>query len=311
MYDNIDLKLDSVEAPGVDLLNDIPERLNRPNMTTFSDGAVSISGYLGTLKVRVSSQAVKVKDSSLCKWYLGDNFQGLSRGDTRLAIEKLSDSLLLPMDRATVTRIDVAHNLIVKHEKAVYFNHLGALQYFKRLEQPNGLYYSNTLKTLLLYEKVHEQKDKGQPVPEMYQGREVIRYEQRYKRRLLQCFNLPELRASSLYDPAFYIDLVNRWRGDYERIKKLNEIQIDYSMIKTKREQALQAILFYIKERGGEIKVLEEIKEAQTKGELSKKQAYDLRQQVEEACKCDLMTARSEVIEELDKKVKEAARFYL
>lgn len=311
MYDNIDLKLDSVEAPGVDLLNDIPGRLTRPNMTTFSDGAVSISGYLDSLKVRVSKQGVKIKDSSLCKWYLGDNFQGLSRGDTRLAIEKLSDSLLLPMDRATVTRIDVAANLIMQHEKSVYFNHLGALQHFKRLEQPNGLYYSNTLKTLLLYEKVHEQKDKGQAVPDMYQGREVIRYEQRYKRRLLQCFNRPELRSSSLYDPAFYIDLVNRWRGDYDRIKKLNDIQIDYSMIKTKREQALQAILFYIQERGGETKVLEEIKEAQTKGELSKKQAYDLRQQVEEACKCDMMTARSEAIEELDKKVKEAARFYL
>jgi len=311
MYDNINLILRVDEAPGVDLLNDLPARLTRPNMTTFSDGAVSISGYLGSLKVRVSEQAVKIKDSSLCKWYLGDNFQGLSRGDTKLAIEKLSDSLLLPMDRATVTRIDVAQNFIMKYAKSVYFDHLGTLQYFNRLPQPNGLYYTNSRKTLLFYEKVYEQTVKGQPVPEMYWNRQVLRYEQRYKKRLLQCFNLSELRASTLHDPAFYVNLVNRWRSDYERIKKINDIQINYSMIRTRKDQARQALLFYIQERGGELAVIKEIKEAYKQGKLTGKQAHDLKGQIEEACKCDLMTARSEVIEELDKKVKEAARFYL
>jgi hypothetical protein len=68
MYDNIDLKLDKNEVKGVDLLNDLPARLTRPNKTIFDDGAVSITGYLGSLKVRVSDQAVKIFDSSLCKW---------------------------------------------------------------------------------------------------------------------------------------------------------------------------------------------------------------------------------------------------
>ena len=311
MYDNIDMKLGIEEAGGVDLLHDLPGRLTRSNKTTFENGDVSISGYLGSLKVRVSEQSIKIKDSSICKWYLGDNFQGLSRGDTRHAIENLSDLLCLPMDRATVTRIDVAVNLIMKYEKSVYFDHLGTLKYFNRLPHPNGLYYSNTLKTLLFYEKVHEQTDKGQPIPEMYRGRDVLRYEQRYKKRLLQCFNLPKLTASTLYDPVFYVNLVNRWMSDYERIKKINDIQIDYTMIKTKKDQARQALLFYVKERGGELTVINEIREAYKRGDLKKKQAYDLRQQVEEACKCDFMTSRSEVIEELDKKVKEAARFYL
>jgi len=311
MYDNIDLILRVDEAPGVDLLHDLPARLTRPNMTTFEGGEVSISGYLDSLKVRVSERAVKIKDSSLCKWYLGDNFQGLSRGDTRLAIEKLSDLLFLPMNRATVTRIDVAQNFIMKYAKSVYFDHLGTLQYFNRLPQPNGLYYSNSRKTLLFYEKVHEQTDKGQPVPEMYRNRQVLRYEQRYKKRLLQCFNRPELRACTLYDPAFYIDLVNRWRSEYERIKKINDIQIDYSMIQGKKDFARQALLFYIQEKGGELAVINEIREAYKKRELTKKQAHDLKGQIEEACKSDVMTCSSDVIQELDKKVKEAARFYL
>ena len=310
MYDNIDMRLGIEEAQGVDLLQDIPGRLTNQKNMTF-ERKPFVSGYLGSLKVGVSEKALKIKDSSLCKWYLGDNFQGLSRGDTRHAIEKLSDLLLLPMDRAIVTRLDVAANLIMRYDKAVYYNHLGNLQYYKRFEQPNGLYYSTEDKVIIFYEKVHEQTDKGQPIPEMYRGRDVLRYEQRYKRKLLQCFNLPELRASTLYDPDFYVNLVNRWRSEYERIKKLNDIHLDYNMIKTKKDQARQAILFYVQERGGELAVINEIKEAYKKGELTGKQTHDLKEQVEEACKCDLLTARSEVIEELDKKVKEAARFYL
>ena len=311
MYDSIDLKLDIKEAPGIDLLNEIPTRLTQPSITTFADGAISITGYLESMKVRVSNQAVKVIDTSLCKWFLGDNFQGLSRGDTKKAVEKLSDLLLLPMDKAAVTRIDVAQNFIMRHKKAIYFDHLGGLQYFNRFQQNNGLYYLNTNKTLLFYEKVYEQQDKGQPIPAMYQGRQVLRYEQRYKKRLLQYFNLAELRASLLYDPVFYTTIVNRWKSDYEKIKKINDIQINYSMIKTKKDQANQALLFYITQRGGELNVINEIREAYKKGELTKKQAHDLRQQVQEACKLEVMTTNSDLIIELDKKVNEAARFYL
>jgi len=311
MYDNIDLKLPAEEAGGMNLLNEIPARLTKCSQTVYDNGSTSVIGYHGILKVRVTEQAVKIHDSSLCKWFLGDNFQGMARGDVRRSIEKLSDVLHLPMHRADVTRIDVAQNLIMKHEKAVYFNHLGTLQYYNRFLQANGLYYTNTNKVLLFYEKVHEQTDKGQPIPEMYRGRVVLRYEQRYKRRLLQTFNLPELKASTWNDPVFYCGIIDRWRSEYERIRKINDIQINYSMVKTKKEQAIQAILFYIDQRGGELQVIGEIREAYKRGELTKKQAHDLRSQVEEACRAKVLTSTSDVIQELDKKVKEAVRFYL
>lgn len=311
MYDNTDLTLPREEARGIDLLKDVPGKLTKLNKTVFENGAVSFTGYLESMKVRVSERAVKVIDSSLCKWYLGDNFQVLSRGDTRQAIEKLGDLLHLPMDRATVTRIDVAQNFIMNYEKAMYFDHLGTLQYFQRFQQQNGLYYSNSTKTLVFYEKAHEQLVKGQTIPELYNGRCVLRYENRYKRRLLQEFNLPELRAAKLYEAGFYCDLVNRWRSNYENIKKINEIQIDYSIVRTKKQFSNLTILNYIKQRGGELQVIGEIKDAYKKGDLNKKQAYDLRVQVEQACKADLLTSSSDVILELNQKVKEAARFYL
>jgi len=308
MYDTIDLKLPIEEAGGANLLNDIPGRLTRCSKHTY-DNFTTIIGYHDSLKVIVSEQAVKIQDSSLCKWYLGNNFQALSRGDVRRAVEMMSDELHLPMTRANITRIDVAQNFIMKHEKAVYFDHLGTLQYFQRFRQNNGLYYSNSNKTLLFYEKVHEQAVKGQPIPEMYHGREVLRYEQRYKKRLLQCFNLPEMKARTLYDPAFYQEIVDRWRSEYEGIKKINDIQINYNMVKTKKDQAIQAILYYVTHRGGELSVINEIREAYKRGELTKKQAHDLKNQVEKACQAKELTCSSDVILELDKKVYEAARF--
>lgn len=311
MYDNIDLKLPVEEAGGVDLLNTIPGQLSRYSQTVYENGIVSIIGYYGSLKIKVTEQNVKIFDSSLCKWYLGDNFQTLTRGDTRKAIERLSDELHLPMDQSIVTRIDVAQNFIMNHEKGIYFDHLGNLQHFQRHRQNNGLYYSNLNKTLLFYEKTHEQTIKGQPIPEMYKGRQVLRYEQRYKKRLLQCFNLPELKAFKLFDELFYINIIDRWKSEYEKIKKINDIQINYSMVKTKKDQALQAILFYVSQRGGELQVINEIKEAYKRGELSKKQAHDLRSQVEVACKSESLTATSDVIFELDKKVRESTKFYL
>jgi len=148
MYDNINMKLSIAEAKGIDFINDIPGLLTRCSQTTFDNGSISISGYHGSLKVRVSEQAVKIQDSSLCKWFLGDNFQALTRGDVRRAVERLSDELHLPMNRANITRIDIAQNFIMNHEKDVYFNHLGALQYFQRYQQNNGLYYLNSNKIL-------------------------------------------------------------------------------------------------------------------------------------------------------------------
>jgi hypothetical protein len=46
-------------------------------------------------------------------------------------------------------------------------------------------------------------------------------------------------------------------------------------------------------------------------GELSNKQAYDLRMAISEACKVeDGLTVQSDVIAELDRKVNDAVRFY-
>jgi len=141
MVDNIDFKIRSYDVGGIDFLSQTPLYFDVTGEHCFK-GENVITGTLdGLLRVSASQRGVNVTDGSLCKWYLGDNFQTMERGDTQRAIEKLSDILHLPMNEATITRIDVAQNFIIRHPPEVYFNHLGSSYPYKRLEQPDGLYY--------------------------------------------------------------------------------------------------------------------------------------------------------------------------
>ncbi len=313
MYDNIDLSLQREQAGCIDLLAEIPLLLEKTSEHSFNDGeSVTISGFIDNLKVNVTEKRVKIIENSLCKWYLGENFQTLSRGDTKRAIEKMSDLIHLPMQKADVTRIDLAQNFIVKLETPVYYNHLGLLQYYSRLEQNRGLYYNNNNRKLIFYDKVAEYKHKNLPVPEMYQNRNVLRYEMRFTRQLLKQFNTAHLRAEKLYDEQFYINIINRWYDEYKNINKIrNQNNIDFTMIDTKEKLKLQGVLLLIHQQGGEIEFYKSISEAQKKGELTKKQAFDLRNLIKEAGKSKLLTSESDVITELDKKIKEAVKFYV
>ncbi len=166
---------------------------------------------------------------------MGDNFKTLSRGDTKRAIEQISDCLKLSFDRADLTRIDVAQNFIMRYDEKLYYPYLGELQYFKRLEQDNGLYYKNGGKTSLFYGKEYEQKVKRNYIPELYKDKNVLRYEYRLLKRLGETLNEPKVKVYMLYDEVFYSNMVRMWKENYLKIHKYNdaikyyEIAIDIS----------------------------------------------------------------------------------
>ena len=128
MYDTVNFRLLQSEAGGVDFLAEMPCFLENVGIHDYNGEAV-ITGSLNGLKISLNKYQMKIKEGSLCKWYLGDNFQTMGRCDTQRAIEKLSDTLHVPMSKATVTRLDIAQNFITRHPPEVYLNHLGALKY--------------------------------------------------------------------------------------------------------------------------------------------------------------------------------------
>lgn len=311
MYDNIDFILRKENCPGVDFLATIPQYLSSSGIAHGVDrfGQKYVSGYYENFCIKVTEPRIKIYKGSLCKYFLGDNFKTLSRSDSMRAVEKMSDELHIPVDLANITRIDAAQNLIVQHPERAYYSLLGEAQYYERAPKGNGLYYNNNLRTLVFYGKEHEQKVKGQPIPELYRERHIIRYEMRYKERLAKQFNRPEIIAATLYDELFYTEIVNRWRDEYRAIKKNKSNLFNMKPTGSTKELLANLALIAILEMG-QPNVLNIVKIWQEGGEISRKQAYDLRTAINSLSNCPKGEAGSELIIELDRKIKEAAQFH-
>ncbi|MDR1552590.1 MAG: hypothetical protein LBS69_03885 [Prevotellaceae bacterium] len=316
MYDNLTLKLRNTEATDIDFLNETAKYFDITGKHNFNNETV-LSGILhNDFKITANRNGVNIS-GSLCKYYLGDNFQTLGRSDTQRAIEKLSDRLHLPLVKATVSRLDVAQNLIVNKPVNVYYNHLGELKHSGRAAVTNGagtietLYYYQSKGLLIFYDKIKEQKDKRQPIPELYKNSNVLRYEQRYQRRLPKAFNVERVTAAMLYNEKFYINLLDMWKNSYFAIKKINDITLNFENMKGKKDLYTLGLLSLIETAGGELAIITQIKEAYKSGKLTKKADYDMRQAIKAACREKVgITAKNECIFELDKKVNEAVKFY-
>ena len=166
------------------------------------------------------------------------------------------------------------------------------------------------MRQLVFYDKVKEQKAKHETIPEIYSNRHLLRYEMRFKTRLRQQFNQTEVRASLLYDEPFYMGIINRWYNEYKAIQKINEITLNFAAMRTKREFYKAGLLTLIEKSGGELAMINQINEAYQTSKLTKKEAFDLRQAVKDACKAEFATVESDLIQELNEKVKQSVRFY-
>ncbi len=307
MYDNTDKTLHKDVCPKTDFLKTVPQLLSNISNHGVNQFGEYVTGYLDNLKVSITNDRVKIYDSSLCKYYLGDNFQTLTREDTKRAIEKISDCLQLPFDLANVTRIDFAQNLNMQFDEKVYYPYLGEAQYYNRLEQNNGLYYNNQMRQLVFYGKEYEQRVKKQPIPEQYKDRNILRFELRFRKQLRKQLKQPEITAGLLSEEAFFMSLVKRWENEYLAIQKINsnlrKMKPTGSTKKLTENLALLSIIEL-----GQSHVLEKIEEWQKTGIITKKQAKDHRDKIKLLSKIPMDEKGNELINELNRKIKEAAQ---
>lgn len=105
--------------------------------------------------------------------------------------------------------------------------------------------------------------------------------------------------------------MLQRWRDTYNKISKINDINYNFQKMKSKQQLYKFGVLSLIERVGGEIEFLAQIQEAQKRGELTAKQAHDLRQAVKRACQeQEGLTVKNGAIDELNRKIAEAVAFY-
>ena len=189
MIDTIEFYIRSDTLNNIDYLTNIPPLLNNVSETVFENGNFSIKGWYKGFDISLSQSKINFKKGSICKYYLGDNQQVLRRGDFERSIQKLSDELNLPIKKGQCTRLDFGHNIVLNHEPELYLMYLGDLQYFDRSLFKHGLYYMNKSKQIIFYNKIHEQKTKGNYIKPILENQHLLRYEYRLKNRLPQYFN--------------------------------------------------------------------------------------------------------------------------
>ena len=133
MFDTININLRSIDTQQLNFVKTVTRDLNVD--TTTSRYGTTYTSHIDNLTIRTTTQGLSIGNGSLCKFLHGNNIVNFTRTDTRLAFEKLSDTLHISLNNATVSRMDVAYNFDVTYPPESYFYHLGNLPYYKRLEQ--------------------------------------------------------------------------------------------------------------------------------------------------------------------------------
>lgn len=308
MYDTVNLWLPMHDIGNLNVSTVLQQMQDYTEHET-KDGQNYYTGTFDNYKVSVSGQGVSLK-GSLAKYFLPDNFHTLTRSDSTRAFIQLSDELHLPVLKAKVRRIDFAQNLLMDYPPETYYPYLGECRYFLRQPQGKSLYYSNGQKQKVFYNKVAEGKEKKLIIPDVWNDKNVLRYENRHLNRLTDQFKMPDITASTLTDQDFYMTVFDKWLSDYEAIQKINSINFNLDDMKSPKDFWKQLNLMAVNLIGQE-KLMQEIENLRAKKAFDKPEYYSrVKKEIRELCNDEDHTKQSDLISELDRKIKASKRYY-
>ena len=231
MYDKVKFWINREDMAGT--FSAIPCLLTKATEQTDREpGEFKIFGSLDTLKVSVFCSGISII-GSLSKYYYPNTVYPLDRCTTKQAIDKLADALHFDVSKANVTGLEFGTVLLLSHPVHEYLARLGAMPYpFLRYHfEPGTLYYRTRAKeqpiTCAFYDKILEAKKSGLSIPTGFESQNLLKYEIRFNRRLPKLLNVPEVKASTLTDKAFYKMLLRRWQQVYFQTDRQAKIKTD------------------------------------------------------------------------------------
>jgi len=302
MYDSIGLWLPSEEigTPNIKHLSSLLKNFAEIKKHEI----LSHSGMLGeNIIVYLNQSGISLK-GSISRYYNSHNFDSLSLSDTKRTIEKLSDELLLPVSKSKVTRLDVMpQNIITNYKPKNYYPYLSTSKYFKKIMHQESIEYRNHRKSKIIYDKIAQAKSNREKIPVQWSNKNVLRYELRFKNRLPKQFNMPEVKASTLYSEEFQILCLEKWHEEFKSINTLNIIKTNMNNIKTASDimqfLAYEGLLSMGYENA--LRMIDTLKEKET---MSNLEAYSrAKSKIKQLANNKDITEQSELITELESKV--------
>jgi hypothetical protein len=247
---------------------------------------------------------------SICKYFLGNNAETLTRQDTERAIESLSDALGLPMASAMVHRIDVGANLVMKYPLASYMPLLGDAPYMKKSfwADRQTVQYSNKRRVMVFYDKLADMERLKESIPEPVQGKNLLRVELRLLKKSAKQLGKNQITGADLYNELFYIKPIDKFNEQYFLIQKLRK---ETAISMKGQKEFLYSLAFWgLQSLGGQDTALGLLKAEKEKGNLSKMQMSRLKAKLKEIATMRLADGGAGEIMELDSKIRQAVSYY-
>lgn len=253
----------------------------------------------------ITDDYIKLYKGSISKAAIGNNVQSMTTRDLKDTIDGYSDLFHLPLDRASITRLDFGWNIITTQQPKCYYPYLGQLARFHRCTERHSLYYKQESgrKEIKFYDKRRECKNN---VPTLFKEREVLRYEISYKNHVEQHLKTNDIIVSWLYDYDNTKKLTQTLYSLYKQISKNCDYMIDIDFTKGLKGIDQVGRLLYIENSGGIDNLLEQLDSAQRQGKIPRQQKSKIKEGLLSAISDsnhNSMIAKSELIAELDKKM--------
>jgi len=265
-------------------------------------GSFWISANASNLRISYNERSLSIQ-GSLPKYYYGNNFKTLNRSTAAYSIEQLSDLISVDLLNAKVSRVDVSTNLITKFDPKYYYEYLGHLPRYKRVDNGTSLYYFQKTKNLLFYDKTKWAKDAKQPVPKEFQNKNIFRYELAIKKDVHKFFSNP-IYLKDLLSRNTYHYMIDEWLQHYQNIQKQNnKIEIMTELIKSPKDFDNQLLTGIVKSLGYEYidKIIEKMKLTKT---FNHKEYYSiLKNKYKKLSKINIEP--TDIINEINEKIEE------
>ena len=316
MYDTINLYLETSGIQIEDLLIKL-DWYNEPKVGIRSGKLTVVGGIenqstenrnIGKMYIRFSDtypQKLSVS-GSLAKFHYGDNLQKLTRSETQKAIEKLSERLSVNLKPAKVQRLDLGANLIMNRPCSEYQSLLNEVPRMLRStvnSKSNSVYFKNSQRTIILYDKIEDCRWLKVEIPELFRGRNVLRYELRFMKNISVQFKGQTITAETLYSEPFYIEILNRWRESYFAISRNEGFKMKEDIDIHKPQDLLKHFAAIGIQQLGTGKVLDMLDNSRQSGKLTKMQVHRLKAKINEITSTPELVEPNDCIKELDKKV--------
>lgn len=309
-----------VDTIWIELSNQSISGLRNKSDTIDSEtGEVKYSvGYLDGIKVRQARGNTMI-ECSLPKLLKGNNIYSLNYNEVIMALELIEEKLGISIMNGIIRRLDCEITIESLYKPNTYFRYFGNSKYYVRKEiQKTSLYHTNNSRVINIYDKIKERKDKKESLPIEFQGKNLLRFECRYKNKYLKSIakknSLEVIKIKDLINPLIFVKISEMIIFEYKAIDKLDApVIINFNdSVRSKADLIKNLVNIAIKFLGGVNAVLEMIDSSRPYNLDVRSEYFSRRKKdIKEIVKASNMELVENFISEIDKKIEEKHHLWL